>query len=79
MKVIKVVINGFKVRICRAYFCIGIGMDQFTPVYHRFSTGESMGPIKTKQSLCDVPSKDVKPQGKSLAKKNYNKKAKNQN
>lgn len=77
MKVLKVIINGYKVRICRVYFCVGIGMDQFTPVYHRFSTGESLGPVKTKQSTAEVPPKNIKPQSKNMATSNYNKRARN--
>jgi hypothetical protein len=46
MKVFYKVINGFKVKFCCSYFCIGIGMDQFTPVYHRYITGQSLGPVK---------------------------------
>ena len=79
MKITRTVINGFKVRICRVHFCIGIGMDQFTPVYHRFTTGQSLGPVKTWKNSDDLPQKNIKPQGKSLATTNYNKRARHTN
>lgn len=60
MKVFYKVINGFKVKFCRTYFCIGIGMDQFTPVYYRFTTGQSLGPVKRKKELCKTANKIFK-------------------
>jgi hypothetical protein len=60
MKIFYKVINGFKIKFCRAYFCIGIGMDQLTPVYYRYTTGKSLGPVKRKKELCETASKIYK-------------------
>jgi hypothetical protein len=79
MTVFYKVINGFKVKFCRTYFCIGIGMDQFTPVYHRYITGQSLGPVKNKTNIHLPKEKDVQPQSKSLAKTNYGKRARHKN
>lgn len=79
MKVFYTVINGFKVKFCTTYFCIGIGMDQFTPVYHRYVTGQSLGPVKNKTNLSCPTAQNIKPQGKSLATTNYNKRARHKN
>lgn len=57
MKIFYKVIHGFKIKFCRVYFCVGIGMDQLTPVYHRFITGKSLGPVKRKKELCETASK----------------------
>lgn len=79
MTVFYKVIDGFKVKFCRTYFCIGIGLDQFTPVYHRYITGQSLGPAKNKTNILHPKEENIKPQGKSLAKTNYNKKARHKN
>lgn len=79
MKIFYKVINGFKVKFCRTYFCIGIGMDQLTPVYHRYITGQSLGPAKNKTNILHPKEKNIQPQGKSLAKSNYNKRARHKN
>jgi hypothetical protein len=79
MKVFYKFINGFKVRFCRAYFCIGIGMDQFTPVYYRYTTGQSLGPVKKQASLYSPQKQTVKPQSESLAKNNYGRRARHKN
>lgn len=54
VKIFYRVINGFKVKFFRVYFCIGIGMDQITPVYYRFTTGKSLGPVKRKRETCET-------------------------
>jgi hypothetical protein len=74
MKTIYKVINGFRVKFCRAYFCIGIGMDQFTPVYYRHITGKFLGPVKNKANIHFPKEQNIKPQGKSVAKANSGKK-----
>ena len=70
MKVFHKVINGFKVKFCCSYFCIGIGMDQFTPVYHRYITGKSLGPVKNKTNILHPKEENIKAQGKSTRYKN---------
>ena len=65
MKTIYKVFNGFRVKFCRVYFCIGIGMDQFTPVYHRHITGKFLGPVKNKTNILHPKEENIKPQGKS--------------
>jgi len=79
MKTFYKVINGFRVKFCRAYFCIGIGMDQFTPVYHRYITGQSLGPVKNKANVLLPKEKNTKPESESLAKTNYGKRARHKN
>ncbi len=54
MKIFYRVINGFKVKFFRVYFCVGIGMDQITPVYYRHTTGKSLGPVKRKREVCQT-------------------------
>jgi hypothetical protein len=60
IKVFYKVIDGFKIKFCRAYFCVGIGMDQFTPVYYRFATGQSLGRVKKKKNVCPTVDKVFK-------------------
>jgi hypothetical protein len=79
MKVFYKVINGFKIKFCRAYFCIGIGMDQLTPVYHRYATGQSLGPVKNKTNILQPQKEKVKPQSKSLATNNYGRQVRHKN
>lgn len=79
MKIFYKVINGFRVKFCRAYFCIGIGMDQLTPVYHRYITGQSLGPVKNKTNLHLPKEKSTKSQSKDLVKANHDKKARHKN
>ena len=79
MKVFYKVINGFKIKFCRAYFCIGIGMDQLTPVYHRYTTGQSLGPVKNKTNILQPQKEKVKPQSKSLATNNYGRRVRHKN
>lgn len=76
MKVFYKIINGFRVKFCRTYFCIGIGMDQLTPVYYRYTTGRSLGPVKSYQKTFSKPEQTAKEQTKSLSKTNYGKRAK---
>jgi hypothetical protein len=79
MKIFYKVIHGCKVRIFRFYFCIGIGMDQFTPVYHRFVSTKFLGLVKSQQRKSDLKSEGTQPQSKSLATTNYNKRARHKN
>ena len=60
MKIFFKYIDGFKVKFCCAYFCIGIGMDQFTPVYYRYITGQSLGSFNRKKELCETANKIFK-------------------
>jgi hypothetical protein len=60
MKIFYKTINGFKIKFCRAYFCMGIGMDQFTPMYYRYTSGQSLGPVKRKKELCETANKIFK-------------------
>lgn len=78
VKIFYKIVNGYKIKFCRAYFCIGIGMDQLTPAYYRFATGISMGPVKSKQKELSPKKQSNKEQTKKLSKLNYNKRAKNQ-
>lgn len=79
MKVFYKVINGFKIKFCRAYFCVGIGMDQLTPVYYRHTTGQSLGPVKSKQKdFCPTVQK-IKEQTQSLSKTNYGRRTRHKN
>jgi len=51
------VFNGYKIKFCRAYFCIGIGMDQLTPTYYKYSIGRSLGPVKKEVKACPTKTK----------------------
>jgi len=54
-------------------------MDQLTPVYYRHTTGQSLGPVKSKQKdFCPTVQK-IKEQTQSLSKTNYGRRARNKN
>lgn len=60
MKIFYRVINGFKIKFFRVYFCIGIGMDQITPMYYKSTAWQSLGPVKRKRKTCDTVSEIFK-------------------
>ena len=79
MKVFYKIVNGFRVKYCSVYFCIGIGMDQFTPVYARFTARHTLGPVYSKKDLFCTQVQSNQEQSKSLATSNYGRRARHKN
>lgn len=73
MKVFYKIVNGFRVKFCSVYFCIGIGMDQLTPAYARVTLRHKLGLDYSNKSLFCNNVKKGKEQTKSLSSSNYGK------
>ena len=46
MTVRHTIINGLRIKIYTHYFCIGIGIDQITPAYYKYSINEKVSSLK---------------------------------
>jgi len=46
MTVRHTIMNGLRIKIYTHYFCIGIGTDQITPAYYKYSVNEEVGSLK---------------------------------
>lgn len=73
------IVKGYRVKFYRAFFCIGISIDQITPEYYRFKNHRIVGSLKQEiinhQKEKEV--KNIKENAKSLQVKNYGKRARN--
>lgn len=73
------IINGFRIRFFRSSFCIGIGLDQITPVYYKYRTYQKIGSLKQEivNYKKEQEAKNRKENSKSLQTKNYKPRSKN--
>lgn len=54
MKIFYRFFDKFKIKFCRAYFCMGIGLNQLTPEYYRLITATVVD-TKTKKKYVAIP------------------------
>lgn len=73
-EIIDTIRNGFRVRIFRCSFMMGIGLDQLTPHVHEIIFSRTMDEVLKSKST-RVVTRHTDPQSFSLQKSNYGRRA----